>query len=508
MPEIICPKCGTAFTIDEAGYADILKQVRDKDFDRQLHERLEQTERENSKIRELDKAQAEQTLQKTKSAKDAQIQELQAKLESEQAAKELAVSEALRKVEKEKDDLSAKLDKAESEKQQALDLAEANSKSELQKAAADKEAEIVKLQNQLDAFELQKKQELAQALGPVEKERDDFKGRLERLQLEKESEEKLSKEQLKSQLQAVVADKDSEIAELKSNLDKAELQSKVEAKSLKERYEVQIQDRDEQIERLRDLKAKLSTKMVGETLEQHCQIEFNKLRSTAFPNAYFEKDNDARTGSKGDFIFRDKDDSGTEIVSIMFEMKNEMDTTSTKHKNEDFFKELDKDRREKGCEYAIMVSLLEPDSDLYNTGIVDVSYRYPKMYVVRPQFFIPIITLLRDAAKNSLQYKNELEEVKAQNIDITHFEDELESFKSSFGRNYDIASKKFKTAVEEIDKSINHLNKIKDALLGSENQLRLANNKAQDVTIRRLTRNNETMKAKFDEVKKSKSIGD
>ena len=506
MPEIVCPKCGTAFTIDEAGYADILKQVRDKDFDKQLHERLEQAKRENSKIRELDQAQAEQTLQKTKSAKDAQIQELQAKLESEQAAKELAVSEALRKVEKEKDDLSAKLDKAESEKQQALDLAEANSKSELQKAAADKEAEIVKLQNQLDAFELQKKQELAQALGPVEKERDDFKGRLERLQLEKESEEKLSKEQLKSQLQAVVADKDSEIAELKSNLDKAELQSKVEAKSLKERYEVQIQDRDEQIERLRDLKAKLSTKMVGETLEQHCQIEFNKLRSTAFPNAYFEKDNDARTGSKGDFIFRDKDDSGTEIVSIMFEMKNEMDTTSTKHKNEDFFKELDKDRREKDCEYAIMVSLLEPDSDLYNTGIVDVSYRYPKMYVVRPQFFIPIITLLRDAAKNSLQYKNELEEVKAQNIDITHFEDELESFKSAFGRNYDIASKKFKTAVEEIDKSINHLNKIKDALLGSENQLRLANNKAQDVTIRRLTRNNETMKAKFDEVKKSKAI--
>ena len=508
MPEIICPKCGTAFTIDEAGYADILKQVRDKDFDRQLHERLEQAKRENSKIRELDQAQAEQTLQKTKSAKDAQIQELQAKLESEQAAKELAVSEALRKVEKEKDDLSAKLDKAESEKRQALDLAEANSKSEMQKAAAGKDAEIVKLQNQLDAFELQKKQELAQALGPVQKERDDFKGRLERLKLEKESEEKLSKEQLKSQLQAVVADKDSEIAKLKSSLDKAELQSKVEAKSLKERYEVQIQDRDEQIERLRDLKAKLSTKMVGETLEQHCQIEFNKLRSTAFPNAYFEKDNDARTGSKGDFIFRDKDDSGTEIVSIMFEMKNETDTTSTKHKNEDFFKELDKDRREKHCEYAIMVSLLEPDSDLYNTGIVDVSYRYPKMYVVRPQFFIPIITLLRDAAKNSLQYKNELEEVKEQNIDITHFEEELDSFKSAFGRNYEIASKKFKNAVEEIDKSINHLNKIKDALLGSENQLRLANNKAQDVTIRRLTRNNETMKAKFDEVKKSKSIGD
>ena len=254
---------------------------------------------------------------------------------------------------------------------------------------------------------------------------------------------------------------------------------------------------------MRDLKAKLSTKMVGETLEQHCQIEFNKLRSTAFPNAYFEKDNDARTGSKGDFIFRDKDDSGTEIVSIMFEMKNETDTTSTKHKNEDFFKELDKDRQEKHCEYAIMVSLLEPDSDLYNTGIADVSYRYPKMYVVRPQFFIPIITLLRDAAKNSLQYKNELEEVKAQNIDITHFEEELDSFKSAFGRNYDIASKKFKNAVEEIDKSINHLNKIKDALLGSENQLRLANNKAQDVTIRRLTRNNETMKAKLDEVKKS-----
>ncbi|WP_267431092.1 MULTISPECIES: DUF2130 domain-containing protein [unclassified Bifidobacterium] len=241
------------------------------------------------------------------------------------------------------------------------------------------------------------------------------------------------------------------------------MQSKVQAKSLKERYEVQIQDRDEQIERLRDLKAKLSPKMVGETLEQHCQIEFNKLRSTAFPNAYFEKGNDARTGSK--------------------------------------------DRRGKHCEYAIMVSLLEPDSDLYNTGIVDVSYRYEKMYVVRPQFFIPIITLLRDAAKNSLQYKNELEEVKEQNIDITHFEEELDSFKNAFGRNHEIASKKFKNAVEEIDKSISHLNKIKDALLGSENQLRLANNKAQDVTIRKLTRHNETMKAKFDEVKKSKSIG-
>lgn len=247
-------------------------------------------------------------------------------------------------------------------------------------------------------------------------------------------------------------------------------------------------------------KVKLSTMMVGETLEQHCQNQFNMLRPTAFPNAYFEKDNDARTGSKGDFIFRDKDDMGTEIVSIMFEMKNENDTTASKHKNEDFFKELDKDRREKDCEYAVLVSLLEPDSDLYNTGIVDVSYRFPKMYVVRPQFFIQIITLIRNASKNALQYKTELVQVRAQNNDITDFEEQLDQFKNAFGRHYDLASRRLKGAIDEIDKSIDHLNKIKENLLSSENNLRLANDKAQDVTIRKLTRKNETMKAKFAEL--------
>jgi hypothetical protein len=283
-------------------------------------------------------------------------------------------------------------------------------------------------------------------------------------------------------------------------LSELELEKQLAEKSLKDKYETQIKDRDDAIERLRDMKARLSTKMVGETLEQHCETEFNRIRATAFPRAYFEKDNDARTGSKGDYIFRDSDEAGTEIVSIMFEMKNESDRTATKNKNEDFLKELDKDRTEKGCEYAVLVSLLEPDSELYNTGIVDVFHRYPKMYIVRPQFFLPIITLLRNAAMNSLKYKSELALVKAQNIDITNFETELETFKTAFAKNYDLASRHFQTAIEEIDKSIDHLQKTKDALLGTDRNLRLANDKAQDVTIKKLTRGNPTMAAKFAEL--------
>ncbi|NTV40597.1 MAG: DUF2130 domain-containing protein, partial [Demequinaceae bacterium] len=304
---------------------------------------------------------------------------------------------------------------------------------------------------------------------------------------------------LLNELQKAAAAKDSQIQDLKSNLEKAQLEKKLAETSLKDKYETQLKDRDDAIERLKDLKARLSTKMVGETLEQHCETEFNRLRATAFPKAYFEKDNDARTGSKGDYIFREADD-GTEVVSIMFEMKNESDTTATKHKNEDFLKELDKDRTEKGCEYAVMVSLLEPDSELYNGGIVDVSHRFPKMYVVRPQFFIPIITLLRNAAQNSLNYKQELALVRAQSVDITHFESDLDAFKTSFGKNYDLASRRFQTAIDEIDKSIDHLQKTKEALLGSERNLRLANDKAQDVTIKKLTRGNATMAAKFDEL--------
>ncbi len=392
MHEIICPHCHKAFKIDEAGYADILKQVRDSDFEQQLHDRLEL---------------------------------------------------------------------AEQDKQNAIELATIKVASELTKAVTIKDSEIQALKAKLDSIEVTKQLAITQAVSVIEKERDEFKIGLERVALEKQ------------------------LAET----------------SLKDKYETQIKDRDDAIERLRDMKARLSTKMVGETLEQHCETEFNRIRATAFPRAYFEKDNDARSGSKGDYIFRDSDEGEIEIVSIMFEMKNESDTTATKSKNEDFLKELDKDRNEKGCEYAVLVSLLEPDSELYNTGIVDVFHRFPKMYIIRPQFFLPIITLLRNAAMKSLQYKTELALVKAQNVDITNFEDELESFKSGFAKNFDLASRRFQTAIDEIDKSINHLQKTKEALLGTDRNLRIANDKAQDVTIKKLTRGNPTMAVKFSEIK-------
>lgn len=392
MHEIVCPHCGKAFTIDEAGYADIVAQVRTKEFEAALHERLALAEKDKLNAVELAKSQLTSELQQAAAAKDSEIQALKAKLDADEVAKQLAVRDAVAAVEKQRD-------------------------------------------------------------------------------------------------------------ELRSGLEKAQLEMRLAEASLKDKYETQIKDRDDAIERLKDMKARLSTKMVGETLEQHCETEFNRLRATAFPKAYFEKDNDARSGSKGDYIFREADDADNEVVSIMFEMKNESDTTATKHKNEDFLRELDKDRAEKGCEYAVLVSLLEPDSELYNGGIVDVSHRYPKMYVVRPQFFIPIITLLRNAAQNSLAYKQELALVRSQSVDVTEFESQLESFKSAFGKNYDLASRRFQTAIDEIDKSIDHLQKTKEALLGSERNLRLANDKAQDVTIKRLTRGNPTMAAKFDELK-------
>ena len=299
----------------------------------------------------------------------------------------------------------------------------------------------------------------------------------------------------------LVADKEIEIAELKSKIEKSELQKQISESDLRKSLEDQIKDRDNQIERLKDLKLQLSTKMLGETLEQHCEVEFNRIRATAFPKAYFEKDNDAKSGSKGDYIFRDKDEADNEIVSIMFEMKNEGDDTKTKKKNEDFLKELDKDRTEKGCEYAVLVSMLEPESELYNVGIVDVSHKYPKMYVVRPQFFIQMITLLRNAALNAMEYKAELALVRAQNVDVTDFEEKLEEFQTGFARNYDLASRKFQTAIEEIDKSIDHLQKTKAALLSTDNNLRLANDKAQDISIKKLTRGNPTMAQKFEDLK-------
>lgn len=432
MHEVICPHCHKAFTIDEAGYADILKQVRNKEFEQQLHDRLELAEQDKQNAIELAQTKVASELQKAAAVKDAEIRDLKAKCDASEITRKLAVAEALSGVEKQRDTLANALEQARHDQQSASKLAEAT-----QKLA------------------------ITEAVAAVEKERD----------------------------------------HLKSGLERAELAKQLAEKSLTDKYVTQIKDRDDAIERLRDMKARLSTKMVGETLEQHCETEFNRIRSTAFPRAYFEKDDDARTGSKGDYIFRDANETGTEIISIMFEMKNENDSTATKKKNEDFLKELDKDRTEKGCEYAVLVSLLEPDSELYNTGIVDVFHRYPKMYVIRPQFFLPIITLLRNAAMNSLQYKSELAVIKAQNVDVTKFETQLETFKTGFARNYDLAAKHFQTAIDEIDKSIAHLQKTKDALLGTSNNLRLANDKAQDITIKKLTRGNPTMAAKFGESK-------
>lgn len=438
MNEIICPNCQKAFKVDEAGYADILKQVHDKEFEKQLHDRLELAEKDKLKEVELAKSNIRNDMQTLAAEKDAEIKELKAKLDAGDISQKLAVTEALKVIEKERDVLANELEKAKLDSQAAMKIAE----------------------EKLRASESKQELDIERALSKIGKERD----------------------------------------ELKSSLDQLKLEKQLAEKSLKDKYETQIKDRDDAIERLKDMKSRLSTKMVGETLEQHCETEFNRIRATAFPYAYFEKDNDVRSGSKGDYIFRDSDSSGTEIVSIMFEMKNEINTTATKKKNEDFLKELDKDRTEKGCEYAVLVSLLEPDSELYNSGIVDMFHRHPKMYVIRPQFFIPIITLLRNAAIKSLDYKKELALVKSQNIDITNFEQDLEQFKSAFGRNYELASKRFQKAIDEIDKSIDHLQKTKDALLGTDKNLRLANDKAQDITIKKLTRKNITMAAKFEEL--------
>lgn len=382
---------------------------------------------------------------------------LHERLEEANKANETALKLATTEITSNKD---AEIARLREQLRSSEELAAAKAVAGLKEEVADKAARIQTLEAEIKGFENQKKLELTEAIHALEKERDG----------------------------------------LKNDLEKAELAKRLAEQGLKEKFDAELALHKGEIARLQDFRARLSTKMVGETLEQHCEIEFNRIRATAFPRAYFEKDNDARTGSKGDYIFRDSDEAGNEIVSIMFEMKNESDGTATKKKNEDFLKELDKDRTEKGCEYAVLVSLLEPDSELYNTGIVDVSHRYPKMYVIRPQFFIQMITVLRNASMNALKYKAELAVIKAQNIDITHFEDQLEAFKSAFGKNYDLASRRFQTAIDEIDKSIDHLQKTKEALLGADRNLRLANDKAQDVTIKRLTRGNPTMAAKFAEL--------
>lgn len=358
-------------------------------------------------------------------------------------------------------------------------------------------------------FEAQKKAALDTEKARLNQEREQtvfaLKQEIERLKSQISSSQKdteLTVSRAVAQKDRELADKNAEIIRLQGEVQSAKKDVELKESTLKAEYTAQLKAKDEAIEFYKDLKTRMSTKMVGETLEQHCETEFNRLRSTGFQNAYFEKDNDARTGSKGDYIFRECTEDGVEFISIMFEMKNEMDTTATKHKNEDFFRELDKDRNEKGCEYAVLVSLLESESELYNSGIVDVSHKYPKMYVIRPQFFIPMITLLRNAAMNSIEYRTQLAEMRNQNIDISRFEDEMNDFKEKFAKNYDLASRKFKTAIEEIDKTITHLQKTKDALLSSENNLRLANNKAEDLSIKKLTRNNPTMAQKFAELKK------
>ena len=449
MHDIICPHCSKAFKVDEAGYADILKQVRDRDFEQQLNKRLALADQDKRNAIELAMAK-----------KQNELQELEAQLRSRDVQQQLAVKQAVTASEKQRDLLATELQQLRDTTATAAQVAEGRFAKEIQTITLQKEGELRDLRARLDAAGIQTKLAVSEALTEVEKERD----------------------------------------QLRSELDQSALKHQLASQSMKERYEIQIHDRDQAIDRLRDMKARLSTKMVGETLEQHCETEFNRIRAAAFPRAYFEKDNDARTGSKGDYIFRDCDEANNEIVSIMFEMKNESDTTTTKKKNDDFLKELNKDRNEKQCEYAVLVSLLEPESELYNSGIVDVSHRFPKTYVIRPQFFIPFITLLRNAALKSQEVKAELALVKAQNIDVTNFENDLESFKNAFSRNYDLASRRFQTAIDEIDKSIDHLQKTKDALMGADRNLRLANDKAQDVTVKKLTRRNPTMAAKFSEL--------
>ncbi len=445
MQEIKCPKCGEVFVVDGSGYAAIVKQVRDEEFHKELSAREAAYKQERETALQLAKAEHEKAHVKT--------------LADTEKAYQKAIADAEQRLQKITAD-------AEKERQEIRSKAE----YDYQKLLAEKNQEIQRLQATVDAGEITKELAVQQALISKDKE---------------------------------LNDRENQIIVLQGKLETEARESQLKENNLKTQYEERMKMKDEEIAHYRDFKARLSTKMVGESLEQHCEIEFNKLRATGFQHAYFEKDNDAKSGSKGDYIYRESDAEGVEFISIMFEMKNEMDETATKKRAEDFLKELDKDRREKGCEYAVLVSLLEPDSELYNTGIVDMSHRYPKMYVIRPQFFIPMITLLRNAALNSLSYKQELEVIRNQNIDIANFEADMNDFKDKFSRNYRLASERFHKAIEEIDKTIDHLQKTKEALLSSENNLRLANNKAEDLSIKKLTRNNPTMAARFAELEEN-----
>jgi hypothetical protein len=450
MQEIRCPKCNEVFQVDDSGYSQIVQQVRDKEFEKEAARRAEELEKAKNSELKIIEMEYEKKLESALSEKsdditdkEKRITELEARLKSIESEKQLAVANAVSEREKRFNEESSKA----------------------QKTISDKESLIKQLE-----LQLQQAQSLQQA----------------------------ALDKAKSENALALEKKQNEINELNSQLKNKDSEAALKCKTIEEKYAIELKNKDELIEQYKDFKARLSTKMVGETLEQHCLTQFNSLRMSAFPNAYFEKDNDARSGSKGDFIFRESSEDGIEFISIMFEMKNEMDTTATKHKNEDFFKELDKDRNEKGCEYAVLVSMLEADNEFYNAGIVDVSYKYPKMYVIRPQFFIPLISLLRNAARNSLEYKRELAMAKAQQVDLTNFENNINEFKNAFSKNYQLASKKFNIAIEEIDKTIDHLQKTKDALLSSENNLRLANNKAEEqLTIKKLTKDAPSIKEEF-----------
>lgn len=539
MNEIKCPHCGKVFQVDERGFADILRQVRTAEFDKEIAQREGMLQEQNAQAVKLAVAKAQQDAQAKTAQRDARIAELETRLAAEKREREQAekssqiehaneLEAALAKKQAEIVQLQADVKKLSADHDAQNRIAKAEHERLLSDATAQRDAEIAALRQQLSSQESAFKQQLESQVQQYSQKIAADKAESARVAAEESAKLQQTivaqKQRLESQTQQFRAEKELAVSEARAAAERQrdELAAQVklqEAQAAQERAALRekmtnelaakdelIKYKDEEIARVKEMKARLSTKMVGESLERHCEIEFNKIRATAFPHAYFEKDNDVVDGTKGDFVFRETDPAtGEEVVSIMFEMKNENDETRTKHKNEDFFAKLDSDRKKKGCEYAVLCTMLEPENELYNEGIVDVSYRYEKMYVIRPQFFIPIISILRNAALSALQYKTELAEVRNQNIDITNFENSMEDFKTKFARNYDLASRKFQTAIDEIDKTIDHLQKTKEALLGSERNLRLANDKAQDLTIKKLTRKNPTMKAKFDALKEGEN---
>ncbi|HBI85914.1 MAG TPA: DUF2130 domain-containing protein [Ruminococcus sp.] len=536
MPELICPNCQKAFKVDEAGYAAILQQVRVNEFEKEIQERMEQLRTEMEQKHEIQVGKLNQDKQSEIDDLKMQIAELKAAAETAQKSHELDLQQSGSEKDKEIERLKQQIESLRELHEQQIATLQENLQRDKQdaeeRALANKKEEIDTLKHEIELLEIAKKTAEAEfertKTQAIADTKADFTAKLEEMKetlhsKEQEIEQMKSEIQMgqiqhQAEIQKAESEKQKELSEYKMQLQlqesehKAEMQRKVtavkeEMAAMKEEMADQLAQKEAKIKAVeelvayyKDMKARLSVKMLGETLEEHCMTAFEQLRSTAFRRAQFGKDNDASGGSKGDFIYRDFDDNGLEFVSIMFEMKNEMDDSQIKHKNEDFFKKLDKDRKEKKCEYAVLVSMLERDSELYNAGIVDVSHLYPKMYVIRPQFFIPLITLLRNAAEHSLEYRRKLEVIQNENVDISHFEEDLQTFQTEFSRNYRLASERFETAIQEIDKTIEHLEKVKKNLLSSETNLRLATKKAEGLTIKKLTKNNPTMRAKFEEL--------